>query len=129
LSSNLAKNAKNIRERGLPFTLADEFDWTTAAPRPQDAMTKPDPEMIDKENPEWTDAMFAKARPASEVFPDLAAHSEKRKRGQRGPQKKPRKVLIALRLERSTVEAYKAGGRGYQTRMAAVLKKHAKINS
>ncbi len=27
---------------------------------------KPDPEMIDKDNPEWTDAMFAKARPASE---------------------------------------------------------------
>ena len=25
-----AKNEKNIRERGLPFTLADEFDWTTA---------------------------------------------------------------------------------------------------
>ena len=46
-------------------------------------MKKPYPEMIDKENPEWTDAMFAKARPASEVFPDLAAHSEKRKRGQR----------------------------------------------
>ncbi len=87
---------------------------------------KPDPEMIDKENPEWTDAMFAKARPASEVFPDLAAHSGKRKRGQRGPQKKPRKVLIALRLEVSTVEAYKAGGRGYQTRMAAVLEEHAK---
>jgi hypothetical protein len=25
-----AKNAKNIRDRGLPFTLAAEFDWTTA---------------------------------------------------------------------------------------------------
>ena len=25
-----AKNAKNIRERGLPFTLATGFDWTTA---------------------------------------------------------------------------------------------------
>ncbi|MGO8986592.1 MAG: hypothetical protein ACLPHI_09005 [Terriglobales bacterium] len=25
-----AKNAKNVRDRGLPFTLADEFDWTTA---------------------------------------------------------------------------------------------------
>lgn len=70
--------------------------------------------------------MFANAKPASEVFPDLAPHSEKRKRGQRGPQKKARKVLIALRLERSTVEAYKAAGRGYQTRMAAVLEKHAK---
>jgi uncharacterized protein (DUF4415 family) len=31
-----------------------------------------------------------------------------------------------LRLEESTVEAYKAGGRGYQTRMAAVLEEHAK---
>lgn len=25
-----AKNARNIRERGLPFLLADEFDWTAA---------------------------------------------------------------------------------------------------
>lgn len=25
-----AKNRKNIQERGLPFTLAAEFDWTTA---------------------------------------------------------------------------------------------------
>ena len=47
-------------------------------------------------------------------------------RGQRGQQKKPRKVLISLRLKESTVEAYKAGGRGYQTRMAAVLEEHAK---
>jgi uncharacterized protein (DUF4415 family) len=30
-----------------------------------------------------------------------------------------------LRLEEGTVEAYKAGGRGYQTRMA-VLEEHAK---
>ena len=89
-------------------------------------MKKRDPEMIDKENPEWTDTLFARAKPVSEVFPDLAAYSEKRKRGERGPQKKPRKVLIALRLDRRTVDAYKAAGRGYQTRMAAVLEKHAK---
>lgn len=25
-----AKNKKNIQERGLPFALAAEFDWTTA---------------------------------------------------------------------------------------------------
>jgi uncharacterized protein (DUF4415 family) len=35
-------------------------------------------------------------------------------------------VLISLRVEAGTVEAFKAQGRGYQTRMAAVLKKHAK---
>ena len=87
---------------------------------------KPNPEMIDKVNPEWTDAIFARAKPASEVFPDLAAYSQRRKRGQRGAQTKPRKVMISLRLESSTVEAYKAAGRGYQTRMAAVLEKHAK---
>jgi len=25
-----AKNARNIRDRGLSFTLAEEFDWSTA---------------------------------------------------------------------------------------------------
>jgi hypothetical protein len=34
-------------------------------------MRKPDPERVDKENPRWTDAMFVKAKPAAEVFPDL----------------------------------------------------------
>jgi len=29
-------------------------------------MTKPNPELTDDENPEWTDAMFADARPAFE---------------------------------------------------------------
>ena len=36
-----AKNAKNIRERGLPFTLAAEFDWTTAMIVPSSATAKP----------------------------------------------------------------------------------------
>jgi len=86
---------------------------------------KPNPELIDKENPEWTSSMFKEARPAAEVFPDLAAYAAKRKRGQRGPQKKPRKVLISLRVASSAVAAFKAGGKGYQSRMAAVLEKHA----
>ena len=32
---------------------------------------KPNPELIDDENPEWTAADFAKARPASEVLPQI----------------------------------------------------------
>jgi hypothetical protein len=32
---------------------------------------KPKPEYIDSENPEATDAWFAKARPAQEVLPEL----------------------------------------------------------
>jgi uncharacterized protein (DUF4415 family) len=78
------------------------------------------------DSPPLNDEILAAMKPAHETFPELAAESARRKRGQRGPQRKPRKVLISLRLESSTVAAYKAGGRGYQTRMAAVLEKHAK---
>ena len=33
--------------------------------------TKPDPELIDDENPEWTAEDFRNARPALEVLPEL----------------------------------------------------------
>ncbi len=89
-------------------------------------MKKPNPELVDKVNPEWTETMFAKAKPSSEMFPDLVAYSAKRNRGQRGPQKKPRKVAVLLRVDADTLAVYKASGRGYQTRMAAVLAEHAK---
>jgi len=78
------------------------------------------------DSPPLSDDILAAMKPAREAFPDLAEESARRKRGERGPQKKPRKVLISLRVERSTIEAYKAASRGYQTRMAAVLEKHAK---
>jgi uncharacterized protein (DUF4415 family) len=78
------------------------------------------------DSPPLSDDILAAMKPARETFPDLAEESARRKRGQRGPQKKPRKVMISLRLESSIVDAYKAAGRGYQTRMAAVLEKHAK---
>jgi uncharacterized protein (DUF4415 family) len=78
------------------------------------------------DSPPLSDDVLAAMRPARETLPELAEASAKRKRGERGPQKKPRKVLISLRVEAGTLEAFKVGGRGYQTRMAAVLKKHAK---
>jgi len=78
------------------------------------------------DSPPLSDDILAAMKPARETFPDLAEESARRKRGQRGPQKKPRKVMISLRLESSIVDAYKAAGRGYQTRMAAVLEKHAR---
>jgi uncharacterized protein (DUF4415 family) len=76
------------------------------------------------DSPPSTPEMLAAMRPLSEVYPELAEWS--RRRGQRGPQKKPCKIVISIRVEPDTVAAYKAGGPGYQTRMAAVLKKHAK---
>jgi hypothetical protein len=34
---------------------------------------KPNPELIDRESPEWTDEDFRHARPASEALPELLA--------------------------------------------------------
>jgi len=78
------------------------------------------------DSPVLSDEILAAMRPARETFPELAEASAKRKRGERGPQKKPRKVLISLRVEAGTLEAFKAKGPGYQTGMAAVLKKAAR---
>jgi uncharacterized protein (DUF4415 family) len=71
----------------------------------------------DPDNPEWTAQDFERAKPFRRAFPTLA-----RKLG-RGPQKKPTKIAVSLRLTREVVERFKAGGRGWQTRIDEVLKK------
>jgi len=40
----------------------------------------------------------------------------------RGPRKAPTKQLISLRLDRDVIEAFKAQGPGWQTRMNAALR-------
>jgi len=90
-------------------------------------MKKPNPKLIDRENPEWTEATFARARPAKEVFPDLAEYSAKRKRGQRGRQKTPTKVPMSLRIDPDVLAFYKATGQGWQARMNEALRRAAKL--
>jgi uncharacterized protein (DUF4415 family) len=87
---------------------------------------KPDPELVDAENPEWTSEMFARAKPAAEVFPDLVDYSEKRKRGQRGPQKAPVKKPIKLRVDHDVLARYRASGPGWQSRMNEALRRGAR---
>ena len=78
----------------------------------------------DAENPEWTAEDFRRARPISE-FPELL-EAMRRYRGQRGKQKAPTKELISLRVDRDVVEAYRATGRGWQTRANEALRAHVK---
>lgn len=67
---------------------------------------------------------MARFRPAEEVLPpELLAVLPKRKPGQRGPGKRPAKELITLRIPPGVIEAYKATGPGWQTRMADVLER------
>jgi uncharacterized protein (DUF4415 family) len=76
-----------------------------------------------RDNPEWTAEDFAKAKPFAEVFPELAASI---RRG-RGPNKAPTKKLVSLRLSGQAIEAYKAGGPGWQSRIDADLRRIKKI--
>jgi len=74
------------------------------------------------DNPELTEAEFAKAKPFAEVFPDLSASIRKR----RGPNKSPTKKLVSLRLSRDVIEHFKKGGRGWQSRIDETLRKAVK---
>ena len=85
---------------------------------------KPNPELIDDENPEWTVADFAKARPASEVLPQIfggkLAQEMLKPRGR--PRAKHPKERINIRLSHEVVEYFKSAGDGWQTRIDAALR-------
>ena len=75
----------------------------------------------DNENPEWTKEDFARARPAAEVAPEIVTLY----RRFRGPQKRPTKRLVSLRLDPDVIEHFRAHGKGWQVRINAALRKAA----
>jgi uncharacterized protein (DUF4415 family) len=80
---------------------------------------KPDPFIIDEENPEWTAEAAAEARPFSEVFPKQ--FTTWKNLGGRPPVETP-KVHIGFRLAADVVEGVKATGKGYNARVEKVLR-------
>ena len=76
---------------------------------------KPNPSLIDAENPELTAKEMASARPALDV---LAEQGIRR----RGPQKAPTKTLVTMRLDQDLVAHLKATGSGWQTRVNQSLR-------
>jgi uncharacterized protein (DUF4415 family) len=73
------------------------------------------------DNPEWTKEDFARAKPFSEVFPELHA-SIKRSRGR--PKVDNPKEAVTLRLSPDIVEKFKAAaGDEWRARMANTLKR------
>ncbi len=93
---------------------------------------KPKPELIDDDNPEWTEDDFRRARPAAEVLPsELLAGliALKKRHGERGPQKSPVKVPTTIRLSPDVMDAFKATGAGWQTRIDTALRDWLKTHS
>jgi uncharacterized protein (DUF4415 family) len=74
------------------------------------------------DNPEWTAEDFAKARPFDEVFPDLA---EAIRKGPGRPPVAQPKQQVSVRLDPDVIAHFKAGGRGWQGRLNAALRRAA----
>lgn len=80
------------------------------------------------DNPSWGEADFARARPAEAVLPELfgaeAAGQMLRRRGR--PKSENAKIALKLRIDPDVVEAYRAQGVGWQTRINDALRDYAK---
>jgi uncharacterized protein (DUF4415 family) len=79
--------------------------------------------MVDRDNPIWTEKDFAAARPASKVLPRAPYDALPKRRGR--PKSVATKTLITIRVDGSVRKAFKATGRGWQTRMHDVLRRAA----
>jgi uncharacterized protein (DUF4415 family) len=80
------------------------------------------------ENPEWTDEVFARARPAREVIPLLFSEKSAAdilKKPGRPKLENPKKEL-KLRVDPALIAAYKTLGKGWRTRMHEALFDYAK---
>ena len=74
----------------------------------------PNPELIDQENPEWTNEMFQTAQRGKDVLPVLS----------RGKQKKATKQATTIRFSPEVLDYFKSTGKGWQTRINTVLKEY-----
>jgi len=83
-------------------------------------MKKRKPENISQEDwdavdsPPLSDSLLSTMNPVRERHPEIPPRV-------RGPQKAPRKVPVALRLDLSIVNAFRATGPGWQSRVNAAL--------
>lgn len=81
------------------------------------------PVVFDDDNPEWTDADFARARPIAD-FPALAAAfpNGSKARGRPKGSKTSEKSLVSLRIDNAILDRFRASGPGWQSRINEVLR-------
>jgi uncharacterized protein (DUF4415 family) len=91
-------------------------------------MKKKKPDHISQEDwdavdsPPLSEKILAKMRPAREVAPELIALQEHLRKQRGRPKSVNPKIATQIRLSSEVVEFFKAQGRGWQTRIDAVLR-------
>lgn len=86
---------------------------------------KPDPELIDDDSPEWTEADFRQARRLKEMPPTFRRKIQRA----RGPQKSPVKVQTTIRFDADVLEGLRATGKGWQTRVNDAMREWLRSHS
>ena len=82
------------------------------------------PVVFDDENPEWTEADFARALRGDQIPAHIRAAFGTGKRGRPvGTTKPDAKKSITLRLDPDVLERFRATGKGWQSRINAELRK------
>jgi uncharacterized protein (DUF4415 family) len=71
---------------------------------------KPNPELVDDENPEWSEVMFSEAKMADELFPQLIKSD------------KSQKINIAIDYDADIISAFRAAGNNWQERINRALR-------
>jgi len=89
---------------------------------------KPNPELADAENPNWTLNTFKKSRPAREVLPQILGDqiSEELLKPRGRPRLETPKERINIRLSYEVIQHFKSSGAGWQTRIDAALREFIK---
>ena len=77
---------------------------------------KPNPELIDDENPEWTDEMFKQSVRLDALPPSLQAKLRGR------PKAAVTKEAVKVRLDADVLKVLRASGDGWQTRINDTLR-------
>ncbi|MCC7101370.1 MAG: BrnA antitoxin family protein [Rubrivivax sp.] len=78
---------------------------------------RPDPELIDDENPEWTADEVSRAKRFSDLPTSLQSTLKARAR----PKAAVVKERLTIRLDPQALVRWRASGPGWQTRAAALL--------
>jgi uncharacterized protein (DUF4415 family) len=79
---------------------------------------KPDPELIDDENPEWTDEDFARAVPFSALPPGL---QQTLTSAPHHISARDQSDLVPVLLREEVVEAFRSSGPGWEERINGIL--------
>jgi uncharacterized protein (DUF4415 family) len=84
--------------------------------------------VFDDDNPEWTEADFARATkfPSGIKLKDLKPGELARLLPRRGPQRAPTKIAVSIRLSPEVISYFKAKGPGWQSKIDEALRKIAK---